>query len=401
VTDIRYVLEAHEHELIAFRRHLHTQPEASGKEYLTTELLVERLSLEGLKPHVLGSGTGVVCDIPLDPEAPVRPGETPIVALRADIDGLEMEDLTGAPYRSRFPGLAHACGHDVHTAAVLGAALALLQVRQNAPREGVVRLIFEPSEEAVPGGALEVIAEGWLEHVNSIYGVHCDPKLDVGTLGVRSGPLTSAADQFAIELGGPGGHTARPRETVDLIRWTARVADRLWDEVQARLDHPVTLVFGSVHTGAAANVIPASAFLRGSFRTADRPTWAAGEDTIRDALAALFEEDGIGEPPRWALEYGRGLPPVVNDAATSQLVREVVARQFGPTAVSETPQSVGGDTFAWYTERIPGTYVRLGTHDPDSGDTRQDLHSATFDVDERSIGIGATVLAGCAIAALD
>ena len=111
----------------------------------------------------------------------------------------------------------------------------------------------------------------------AIFGVHCDPKLDVGTLGIRTGPLTSAADQFAITLTGPGGHTARPRETVDLVRWAARIADRLWDEVQARVDAPVTLVFGAVHAGAAANVIPATATLRGSFRTADRPTWAAGE----------------------------------------------------------------------------------------------------------------------------
>jgi amidohydrolase len=265
----------------------------------------------------------------------------------------------------------------------------------------VVRLIFEPAEEAVPGGAVAVIEEGALDHVRAIFGVHCDPKLDVGRMGVRTGPLTSAADQFTLTLAGPGGHTARPRETVDLVRWAGRIVERLWDEVQARVDAPVTLVFGAVHGGAAANVIPSSTILRGSFRTADRPTWAAGEPVMRAALAALIAEAGIGAAPDWNLQYALGLPPVVNDARTTELVRAVVAREFGPEAVADTPQSMGGDTFAWYTERVPGTYVRLGTHDPASTAPQFDLHSATFDVDERAIGIGARLLASCALAALD
>ena len=253
----------------------------------------------------------------------------------------------------------------------------------------------------MPGGAVGVIAEGGLAHVRSIFGVHCDPKLDVGTLGLRTGPLTSAADQFALVLSGPGGHTARPRETVDLVRWTARIADRLWDDVQSRFDSPVTLVFGAAHAGAAANVIPASATLRGSFRTADRSAWAAGERIIRDVLTTLTSETDIGPAPQWRLDYTVGLPPVVNDVATTDVVRGVVSREFGPEAAVDTPQSMGGDSFAWYTERVPGTYVRLGTHDPASRADRRDLHSATFDVDERAIGIGARLLAACALAALD
>jgi amidohydrolase len=401
VTTIRHIVTSHEHELVALRRLLHAQPEASGLEHATTEVIVERLSVEGLRPTVFAMGTGVLCDISLDPDREPDPSSMPTVALRADIDGLAMEDLTGAPYRSRTPGLAHACGHDVHTAAVLGAGLALLESRRAHPRNAVVRLIFEPAEEAVPGGAVGVIDEGGLAHVRSIFGVHCDPKLDVGSLGIRAGALTSAADQFELTLSGPGGHTARPRETVDLVRWTARIVERLWEQVQERLEFPVTLVFGAVHTGAAANVIPATATLRGSFRTADRPTWAAGERVMREVLAALTAETDIGPPPHWHLEHAMGLPPVVNDAATTALVRRVVTREFGAKAVAETPQSMGGDSFAWYTEQVPGTYVRLGTHDPASGAERQDLHSATFDVDERAIAIGARLLAACALAALD
>ena len=394
------IVAAHEHELVALRRHLHAQPELSGAEHQTTELLMERLSVEGLQPRVLGTGTGVVCDLPLDPSVEPDPARTPVVALRADIDGLAMDDLTGALYRSRVPGVAHACGHDVHTAAVLGAALALLEQRRREPRDGIVRLVFEPAEETVPGGAVDVIAEGWLDHVRAIFGVHCDPKLDVGTLGIRTGALTSAADQFEITLTGPGGHTARPRQTVDLVRWSARVADRLWDEVQQRVEAPVILVFGAVHAGAAPNVIPSTASLRGSYRTADRHAWAVGEQVLQAALAAVLAADDIGPAPDWRIDYGRGLPPVINDPATTELVRRVVQRELSPEAVGDTPQSAGGDSFAWYTERVPGTYIRLGTHDPASPTERLDLHSATFDVDERAIAIAATVLSGCALAAL-
>ena len=401
MTGLAAAVARHEHELVALRRHLHAEPELSGREHLTTELIVERLSVEGLRPRVLATGTGVVCDLPLDADADLDAGTAPLVALRADIDGLAMDDRTGAPYRSRVAGAAHACGHDVHTAALLGAALALLDHRRHHPRRGIVRLVFEPAEETVPGGAVDVIAEGWLEHVRAIFGVHCDPKLDAGMLGVRTGPLTSAADQFEVTLLGPGGHTARPRQTVDLIRWTARVADRLWDEVQRVVDAPVVVILGAVHAGAAPNVIPSTATLRGSFRTADRDTWQHGEAALRSALTTVLADADIGAPPRWELDYGRGLPPVVNDPRTTDLVREVITRDLGPEAVADTPQSAGGDSFAWYTERVPGTYIRLGTHDPARGGARQDLHSATFDVDERAIGIAATVLSGCALAALD
>jgi amidohydrolase len=400
VTSLGAIVTTHEHELVALRRLLHTQPEPSGGEYLTTEILVERLRVEGLLPQVLATGTGLVCDISLDPDIAPDPTTMPAVALRADIDGLAMDDLSAAAYRSRAPGLAHACGHDVHTAAVLGAGLALLDMRRTAPQHAMVRLIFEPAEEAVPGGAVDVVAEGWLESIGAIFGVHCDPKLDVGQLGLRAGALTSAADQFEITLRGPGGHTARPRQTIDLVRWTARVADRLWDAAQAAADEPVILAFGAVHAGVAANVIPASATLRGSFRTADRQTWAMGEQLVHDALADVLASSDIGERPEWHLDYTRGLPPVVNDAGTTALVRDVVVEQFGAGALADTPQSAGGDSFARSTDLIPGTYVRLGTHDSDSPRPKLDLHSATFDVDERAIAIGATLLAGCALAAL-
>ena len=162
--------ELHEEEMLAFRRRLHANPELSGREYATTDELVSRLQVAGLDPQVLASGTGVVCDVVGDPSGP-------LVVLRADIDALAMEDHTDASYRSTTPGAAHACGHDAHTAIVLGAGLALCNVKSSLP--GVVRLVFEPAEESMPGGAVEIIDAGWVDGARAVFGLHCDPKVEV------------------------------------------------------------------------------------------------------------------------------------------------------------------------------------------------------------------------------
>ena len=407
-TDLPSLVAAHEHELVALRRVLHSQPELSGAEHVTTEMLVERLIVEGLEPRVLSGGTGLVCDIPLDPGANAESRTTagsaatamPVVAIRADIDALAMDDETTTPYRSQHPGVAHACGHDVHTAAALGAVLALLDVRRHSPRLGVVRVIFEPSEEALPGGAVDVIAEGWLDGVSSIFGVHCDPKLEAGNVGLRVGALTSAADSFEVTLRGPGGHTARPELTIDLVRWAGRVADRLADTVRGMTTAEVALVFGALRAGAAPNVIPATASLRGSFRTPARDAWLGGHALVEAAVAEVLSERSLGATPTWHVDYTRGVPPVINDPVTTGIVASVASELFGPDSIADTPQSMGADSFAWYLERIPGTYVRLGTHDPFDDGPRLDLHSATFDVDERAIAVGSQLLAGVALAAL-
>ena len=366
-------------EMIAFRRVLHSQPELSGAEFVTTEMLVERLRVEGLEPQVLKTGTGLVCDIP------IAGGAGPVVALRADIDALAMDDRKEVPYRSQHSGIAHACGHDVHTAALLGAALQIIASPGDAP--GVVRLIFEPAEETAPGGARDILNEGWLQGVDAIFGLHCDPRIDVGSVGVHSGPLTSASDQFSIELRGPGGHTARPEQTVDLMRWTGRVAAELADVVNR--EHPdTTVVIGQISGGAAPNVIPSVAHLTGTFRTTDEVTWRSGQTLIANALRAILDDP---RAPDWSLEYTVGVPPVINDPDTTAFVHD--ALQGSPVQLVDTQQSRGGDSFAWYQESVPGTYLRLGTHNPAATEPRQDLHSATFDVDERAIGIGSEVLA--------
>lgn len=390
--DLDRFLDAHLEELIAFRRELHAHPELSGEEHETTARVSERLRVAGLDPHVLPCGTGLICDLPAN-----RTGASvPRVALRADLDALAMADETTVPYRSQVPGVAHACGHDVHTTVVLGAGLALTQLlaSDGAP-DGVVRLLFEPAEESAPGGAMDVIDAGGLTDVSWLFGLHCDPKLDAGQVGVRVGAITSAADLVTIRLHGPGGHTARPQLTVDLVA----VAGRLAAELPAvlRAANPLlNLVFGALHAGDAANVIPTTATLRGTLRAPDRASWDAAPAQLATALHAVLEPTGA----TFEIDHARGVPPVVNDEVATGLLAAGAATSLGEDAVMPTEQSAGGDDFAWYAERVPSTYARLGVHDPASTAPRFDLHASTFDVDERAIAVGVRVLVHATIAAL-
>jgi amidohydrolase len=386
-------LDAHHSELVALRRQLHMQPEPSWEEHRTTEVLAERLRIAGLEPTVLSVGTGLVCDI-----GPVDQG---FIALRADIDALAMQDRKEVAYRSRVDGVAHACGHDAHSAIVLGAGLAISHLTLDGlvtPSLGV-RLIFEPGEENVPGGAVHVIDEGWLEGAQAIYGVHCDPKMDVGLIGVRHGAISSASDLLEITLHGPGGHTARPELTVDLVRIAADLVRDLPEQVEREAGDLGTarVVFGALHTGDAANVIPSRAELAATFRTPDVAVWAAARDLVRDALDKVL----VGTGARVDLVHTRGVPPVVNDARETDLLTAVAVASEGAENVVPTHQSLGGDSYAWYLQRIPGTYARLGVHDPDGHGPRLDLHSADFDLDERAIGVGARLLALTALVAAE
>ncbi len=388
-------LDHHSGELIALRRHLHAYPELSGSEFATTDVLIERLAGAGLDPRRLESGTGLVCDVgvPSDDRAP-------LVALRADIDALAMADESASAHRSRTPGIAHACGHDAHTTIVLGAGLLLTTLlgRPGFP-DGAVRLIFEPSEEKLPGGAVRIVEDGHLKGVGSIYGVHCDPKLDAGQIGISAGPITSASDLVEIDLHGPGGHTARPEDTVDLVAVAARLVDELPDLVIERCAGlgPAKLVFGSFHSGDAPNVIPSTAHLKATMRTPSREVWLTAPALIADAVAELLEATGAEH----TVSYSRGVPPVVNDSGAAALVEQVGEQVLGAGAVLPTYQSWGGDSFAWFLEHVPGAYTRLGVHDPASSAPRLDLHSSTFDLDEEAIAVGVRLLAAVALTELE
>lgn len=361
-------------ELISFRRDLHSHPELSGEEHRTTSALVRRLQVAGLEPKVLNCGTGLVCE--------VGTGDGPVLALRADIDALAMDDECRTPYRSHIDGVAHACGHDVHAAIVLGAGLFFVQ----NPPGGRVRLIFEPAEESVPGGAVDVIDEGHLDDVAVIFGLHCDPKKQVGTLGLRTGPVSSASDVVQVTLHGPGGHTARPEQTVDLVTVMSELALKLPQVLTERVERadkgPIRLVWGAVASGEAPNVIPAKAVLTGTLRTPDRVVWDALGRLLNESVEKILGGSGV----QWELNHRQGVPPVDNHLEPTALWADAIAAELGQEAVVPTEQSWGGDSFAWYTDRVPGCYGRLGVHNG-HGETL-DLHASTFDVDERAIAVG-------------
>jgi amidohydrolase len=378
-------LAEHEAELIAVRRALHQRPELGRLEHETTALIAQRLSAAGLSPKVLASGTGLVCDVG---------SEGPVVVLRADIDALPMQDEKDVPYRSQVPGVCHACGHDVHTAVLLGAGLAL--AARGLP--GRVRLVFQPAEEQMPGGALDVLAEGYLDGVAAIFGLHCDPSLEVGRVGLKTGPITAAADAVEVRLTGPGGHTSRPHNTVDLVHVLATVATGLPDALSRLVDPRagLCLVWGHVSAGVARNAIPREGVLSGTLRVLDKTAWQEAPDLVERLVQGLVAPYGA----RATVTYERGVPPVVNDPAATALLTAAVRTALGPGAAVPTLQSLGGEDFAWYLDHAPGAMARLGVRPPGT-ERPVDLHQPAFDVDEAAIAVGVRVLVAAATAALE
>jgi amidohydrolase len=319
-----------------------------------------------------------------------------VVALRADLDALPVEDRTTDPWRSTVQGVAHACGHDVHTAALLGAGLALQRLHQEAPYGGGVRLLFQPAEEVMPGGALEVIAAGALDNVTHAFGLHCDPSLDVGHVGLRVGPITGAADSVHVRLTGGGGHTSRPHLTEDLTYALGTLVTQLPAALSRRLDPRAgaSMVWGLVRAGSATNVIPSSGELSGTVRMLDQVAWADAECLVRGLIEQIVAPYGVHAE----VNYVRGVPPVVNEPGSTALLADAVERVLGEDGIVTTTQSLGGEDFGWYLETVKGAMGRLGTRTP--GGPTFDLHQGDLRIDERAVPIGAKVLAQAALRAL-
>lgn len=365
--------------VVEVRRTVHMHPELAHEEFNTTELLVDRLRSEGLSPKPRTPRTGLTVDVG---------SHGPMVAFRCDIDALPIAEPAGLPFASKVPGIMHACGHDAHTA--IGVGVAMAAARLDLP--GRIRVLFQPAEEAFPGGAYEMLKEGVMDGVASIMAFHVDPGLQAGRLGFRAGAITSSADRFFITLEGPGGHTARPHNTVDLIGAAGHVITHLPALLNRKIDarSPLVMTFGKVHGGSADNVIPTMVELSGTVRTADRELWETVPsliDKLVGEVIAPFGASGI-------VHYQRGLPPVVNDPGVTAVVSSATSALLGPRSVTDTHVSMGAEDFARYVELAPGTLVRLGCAEHDSS---TDLHSATFRLDEASLAIGVKA----AIASLD
>jgi amidohydrolase len=381
-------LDGAESDLIGVRRQLHSHPELGRAEYATTALVGSRLEAAGLAPRTLPGGTGLICD--------VGNGDGPPVALRADLDALPLLDEKEVPYRSTVDGVSHACGHDVHTTALLGAGLALAEMARTGSLPGRVRLLFQPAEELTPGGALDVVNAGGLDGVRSIFALHCDPKVEVGRLGIRSGPITAAADQIEVVVSGDGGHTARPHLSADVVFALAAIVTQVPALLSRRVDPRagLSLVWGQIAAGTAPNVIPQSGIARGTVRVLDHEVWACAPELLQELVEAVAAPTGV----RLELSYRRGVPPVVNEESSAMLMARAAKSVLGSGHIVSTEQSLGGEDFAWYLETVPGALARLGTCGPDA--PPGDLHRGTFDVDERAIAVGVRVFVATALAAL-
>jgi amidohydrolase len=375
-------------ELVAVRRHLHAHPELSHREFETASLVARELAVAGLSPRLLPTGNGVICD--------VGSGDR-VIALRADLDALPLQDTKDVPYRSTVDGAAHACGHDVHTTILLGVGLAMAHLDELDELPGRVRLLFQPAEECIPSGAPEVIAAGGLKDVGAIFALHCSPQLPVGLVGARSGPFTAAADSVSVTLRGRGGHTARPHLTADLIHALGRVIVDVPSLLDRRVDPRagVSMVWGRVRAGEAYNAIPSEGSVKGTVRILNRDAWREAPQLvtrlIRDVVAGTGAEAEV--------TYTRGVPPVINDRMASAIIAGAAGAALGSERVVEAEISMGGEDFAFYLEQVPGAMIRLGTAAPGS-DVRHDIHQSTFDVDERAIGYGVRTMVHTALGAL-
>ena len=381
------IVDVLEDELIAFRRDVHANPELAWAESRTTELVADRLAAEGIDVQLLPK-SGLI--------ARVGPSDGRVVALRADLDALPVADQTTDPWRSRNEGVAHACGHDVHTAALLGAGLALHRFHAQDPLPCGVRLLFQPAEEIMPGGALEVIAAGALEDVSHAFGLHCDPSLEVGRVGLRVGPITGAADSLHVRVSGRGGHTSRPHLTQDLTYALGTLVTQLPAALSRRLDPRAgaSVVWGIVRAGSATNVIPASGEAAGTVRMLDSLAWADAEALVRELVHQIVQPYGVDAH----VTYVRGVPPVVNEPGSTAILADAVEQVLGEDGIVSTTQSLGGEDFGWYLEMVQGAMGRLGTRTP--GGPTFDLHQGDLRVDERAVSIGAKVLAQSARQAL-
>ena len=387
---IKHWWAEHANEILEWRRHLHAHPELSHMEHATTAFVEEKLRAAGLKP-VLFPNTGLMVDIGEDELAGSEAGgELPgRLAFRGDIDALPITESTGLEFASTNDGVMHACGHDFHTTITLATALAMAEYHEKHTLPTPLRFIFQPAEEVMVGGAPEVIAAGALNGVERIFALHCEPKLRVGHVGVRTGAITSAADTLEIQVHGPGGHTSRPQMTADVVYALGKLIVDLPGLLSRRVD-PRTgtvLTFGSVHSGYAHNAIPSEGSVSGTLRTADIKTWRDIDPLVRELIEQVLAPTGA----ECTINYERGVPPVLNDEYCTALIAEAV-RRVDENAVIQAPQSSGGEDFGWYLEHVPGAMARLGCWSG-RGD-KHDLHRDDLIVDERCLGVGVKLFAG-------
>jgi amidohydrolase len=380
---IRQLASAYAADTIAIRHHLHAHPELSYKEFETSKFVQHKLHELGI-PHTVMAGTGVVGLIEgKDPASRT-------IALRADIDALPIFEENNVPYRSRNEGIMHACGHDVHTSCLLGAARILQETRQEW--SGTVKLLFQPGEERNPGGASIMIREGVLENPRPelIVGMHVNPQLETGKLSFRGGKVMASADEIYITVKGKGGHAAAPHQTTDVILVASHIVVAL-QQIVSRNNNPFSpsvLSICSFQGGYTTNVIPNEVKLMGTFRAMDEAWRSKAHGLIRQVVESV----ATGMGAEIELHIDVGYPNVYNDEKLHVIAMAKAAQFMGHERVEETELRMGAEDFGYYSQKIPGCFFRLGTGNVKKG-IRSGVHTPTFDIDEDAIEIGMGMMA--------
>ncbi|MDQ6420851.1 M20 family metallopeptidase [Paenibacillus sp. LHD-117] len=371
-------------KMVAWRRHMHQYPELSFREKETSSWIASQLQEMGCETKLGVGGHGIVASIR-------GMGDGPSIALRADMDGLPIQDEKSCDYASKVPGIMHACGHDGHTSALLAVADYYLNNRDKF--RGERRLLFQPAEEVTPGGAIEMVKDGAIDGIDAIYGVHLWAPLPYGTVASRPGPFMSAADEFVIDIEGKGGHGGMPHHTVDTIIAGSAIVQAVQTIVSRNVNplHPAVVTIGSFQAGSTNNVIAEKCQMKGTVRSFDERT----RKLIHDRLEAVVRQTSemYGAACRYDIRIG--YPPVVNDEAEAGRFFRVAAELFGAESVEQAEPLTVAEDFSYYLEKVPGCFMFVGAGNPEAGATYPH-HHPRFDFDERAMLYSARLLIGMA-----
>ncbi len=375
-------------DILAVRRHLHQHPELSYEEFETQKYVRAQLEAIGITDIKAIAGTGLVALIK------GKNPESKTVALRGDMDALPITELNDVVYKSANNGVMHACGHDVHTSCVLGAAKILYQLKDSF--EGTVKLVFQPGEEKLPGGASLMIKEGVLTQpkVDKMIGQHVMPLLPVGTVGFRSGLYMASTDEIYVKVKGKGGHGAMPHLNIDPVLITAHIITSLQQLVSrmANPSIPSVLSFGKVIANGATNIIPDEVYLEGTFRTMDEK-WRAEAHIKMKKLA-----EGIAESMGGTCDFDihRGYPFLKNNPELTERAKQYAVEYLGADKVVDLDIWMAAEDFAYYTQEVPATFYRLGVRNEAKGITSS-VHTPTFNIDEEALEVGMGLMAWIAV----
>lgn len=379
------------HEPIrAWRREIHRHPELTFTEQRTAALVNASLIGLGIRTETEVAKTGVVGHI--------QGGDGPVVGLRADMDALPITEINGTDFDSTRPGVMHACGHDAHTAMLLGAATLLKGLADEQRLPGSIRLLFQPSEEASDSegksGGMRMVEEGALEGLDAVFGLHVDAFHDTGYVATREGPMMAAADKFTLVIRGSGGHAARPHAAVDPIVLSATVIQMIQQVISRRINplEPGVITVGTINGGTVENVIPDTVTLTGTIRSFSKETRAALHQELRRACQVV---EPLGGSFDLAIEWG--YPPTVNSPEATRVAVAALGALLGEDKVKEADQGMGAEDFSFMSQVAPGCFIRLGVHDPAWGEKTYNVHRADFRLDEDALPIGTAALAAAAL----